>query len=198
MLITLISVKILYQDFNFFFPFYKVDAYTYGHKNSWGTFNEKWPWLLLVMQLPDEKQCLKKSLPMPGLKTAHSTAVTYWPLTELSIKKQVHLVEDVEDITLTCGQVEFSAHATPTGSRWASNNYITGWISWSQLLLEFKLQFEAVRTSSRQRACGPQWPLVEQPSRMRKKWYYSQRNLGSICCSLFRLQLTSQTQPFRE
>ena len=74
----------------------------------------------------------------------------------------------------------------------------TVWVSWSQLQLEFELQFEAVRTSSRQRACGPQWPPVEQPSRMRKKCCYSQRNLGSICCSLFRLQLTSHTQPFRE
>ena len=28
-------------------------------------------------------------------------------------------------ITLTCGRVEFGAVATPTGSRWMSNNYIT-------------------------------------------------------------------------
>ena len=28
-------------------------------------------------------------------------------------------------ITLTCGRVEFGAIATPTGSRWMSNNYIT-------------------------------------------------------------------------
>ena len=74
----------------------------------------------------------------------------------------------------------------------------TVWVSWSQLLLEFELQFETVRTSSRQRACDPQWPQLEQPSRMRKKCCYSQRNLGSICCSLFRLQLTSHTQPFSQ
>ena len=30
-----------------------------------------------------------------------------------------------------------------------------------------------------------------------KKCCSSQRNLGSICCSLFSLQLTSNTQPFR-
>ena len=72
----------------------------------------------------------------------------------------------------------------------------TVWVSWSQLQLEFELQFEAVRTSSRQRACGSQWPPVEHPSRMRKKCCYSQRNLGSICCSPFCLQLTSHTQPF--
>ena len=52
-----------------------------------------------------------------------STFVTYWPSTEPSIKKQVH---PVEDITLTCGRVEFSADATPTRNRCISNNYITG------------------------------------------------------------------------
>ena len=52
-----------------------------------------------------------------------------------------------------------------------------------------------MRTSSQQRA-GPSGPPVEQPSRMRKKCCYSQRNLGSKCCSLFSLQLTSHTQPF--
>ena len=33
---------------------------------------------------------------------------------------------------------------------------------------------------------------------MRKKCCYSQRNLGSICCGQFRLQLTSHTQPFHK
>ena len=51
--------------------------------------------------------------------------MTYWSSTEASIKKQVHPVKDVEYVTLTSGQVEFSAHATPTESRWMSNNYIT-------------------------------------------------------------------------
>ena len=73
----------------------------------------------------------------------------------------------------------------------------TAWVSWSQLQLEFESQFEAVGTRSRQRAWGSQWPPVEQASRMRKKCCYSQRNLGSIYCSLFRLQLTFHTQPFR-
>ena len=59
-----------------------------------------------------------------------------------------------------------------------------------------------VSCSSRQwepapgRRLGPSGPPVEQPSRMRNKYCYSQRNLGSICCSLFRHQLTSHTQPF--
>ena len=62
-------------------------------------------------------------------------------------------------------------------------------------LLEFELQFEAVRTSSEQRAWAlrtPGWAVY----RIRKKCCYSQRNLVSICCSLFSLQLTSHTQPF--
>ena len=47
------------------------------------------------------------------------------------------------------------------------------------------------------RGIGPSGPPVEQPSGMRKKCCYSQRNLGSVCCRLFSLQLTSHTQPFR-
>ena len=92
---------------------------------------------------------------------------------------------------------------TPTGSRWKPNTYITRCHRQLGLVgvrvavgvsqLEFELQFEAVITSSRHKACGPQWPPVEQPSRMRKKCCYSQRNFGSICCSLF----TSHTQLFR-
>ena len=31
---------------------------------------------------------------------------------------------------------------------------------------------------------GPQWPRVEQPSRIRKKFCYGQKNFGSICSSL--------------
>ena len=99
------------------------------------------------------------------------------------------------------GRVEFDAIAMPTESRCTSNNYIT----------RCDRQFELVGVicswssscSSRQwelapsRGLGLSGPPVEQPSRMRKKCYYSQKNLGSICCSLFSLQLTSHTQPFR-
>ena len=52
----------------------------------------------------------------------HCIFVTYWSSTQPSIGKQVH---PVEDITLTCGRVEFGADATLTGSRWTTNNYIT-------------------------------------------------------------------------
>ena len=62
--------------------------------------------------------------------------------------------------------------------------------------MKFELQFEPVRTSSQQRA-GPSGHPVEQTRKMRKKCCERQRNLGSVCCSLFSLQLTSHTQPFR-
>ena len=53
--------------------------------------------------------------------TWDQTLVTYWSSTQPSIEKLVH---PVEDITLTCGRVEFCADATPTRSSWTSNNYI--------------------------------------------------------------------------
>ena len=55
--------------------------------------------------------------------------------------------------------------------------------------------------SSRQWETPQDWGLaalrtpVEQPSRM-KKCCYSQRNLGSICCSLFGLSHISNINPF--
>ena len=48
--------------------------------------------------------------------------LTYWPSIQPSIEKPVH---PVEDIILTWGRVEFGADATPSRSRWMSNNYIT-------------------------------------------------------------------------
>ena len=51
-----------------------------------------------------------------------ATVVTYWPSTEPSIKRQVH---PVEDVTLTCGRIEFGTDAMPTRSKRMSNNYIT-------------------------------------------------------------------------
>ena len=126
---------------------------------------------------------------------ACSNSVTYWPSIQPSIKKQVH---PVEDITLTCGRVEFGAIATPTGSRWMANNYIT----------RSHRQFELVGVRGRQRSVrgsenqlpaeglGLQDPRLGSLAEWEKKSCSSQRNWGSICCSLFRLQLTSHTQPF--
>ena len=124
--------------------------------------------------------------------------VIYWPSTQPSIEKQVH---PVEDITLTCGQVEFGADAMPTRSRWASNNYIT-WCHRQFKLVGVSCSW-SLSCSLRQwepapsRGLGLSGPPVEQLSRMRKKCCKRQKNLGSICCSLFRPQLTSHTQPFR-
>ena len=140
----------------------------------------------------ESHQRQKKLYLMSPWLTPSILSVTYWPSTQPSIGKKVHTVED---ITLTCGRVDFGADATPTRSRLMSNNDITRCHSWSQLV--------GVRGSSRlwepapSRGLGPSGPLVEQPSRIRKKCCYSQRNLGSICYSLFSLQLPSHTQPFR-
>ena len=127
-------------------------------------------------------------------------SVQYWLYCQ-SINRCIR--SKISGYNLDCGWAEFGANATLTGSRWASNNYIT------QCHREFELVWVSCcwssSCSSRQRelapsrGLGPSGPSVEQPSRMRKKCCYSQRNWGSICCSLFSLQLTCNTtfsQPF--
>ena len=69
-----------------------------------------------------------------------------------------------QDITLTCERVEFGGDATPTRSRWMTNNYITRCQSWSQQL-KFELEFEAVRTSSQQRAWALRTPQLSSPAK---------------------------------
>ena len=139
------------------------------------------------------KTDVKKNFTCEILKNDNGMIVTYWPSDQPSIKKQVYLVEGIR---VLAWRVEFGAISVPIGSRWMSNNYTTGFHWQLDLvgfsLFEFELQFEAVRTSSRQRT------PVEQPSRIKKMCCYDQRSLGSICCSLFRLQLTSHTQLFRK
>ena len=113
--------------------------------------------------------------------------VTYWPSTELSIKRYtcvnnrcIRSKTSGYHLDLWMGWIRCNcdAHKKHVDVKQLYNPLPqTVWVSWSQLQLEFELQFEAVRTSSRQRACGPQWPPVEQSSRMRKKSCYSQRNL---------------------
>ena len=69
-------------------------------------------------------------------------------------------------------------------------------VSWSQLV-EVPV---AVRSSENQlpaEGLGPQDPRLSSPAEWETKCCYSQRNWGSICCSLFSLQVTSHTQPFR-
>ena len=71
------------------------------------------------------------------------------------------------------GRVEFGAIATPTGSMWVSNNYITRCHRQLELvgvsLLEFELQFEAVRTSSQQKAWSLRTPDWAAPAEWEKK-----------------------------
>ena len=133
--------------------------------------------------------------------------VTYWPSTELSIRtctcvNNRCIWSRYRGITFTLWTWLISMQ-TPTGSRCMSNNYITRCHRQFQLVWVCELVFEAgrvqfeavsssccwredavVRAIARQRAWALRTP-VEQPSRMRKKCCYSQRNLGSICCSFF-------------
>ena len=71
-------------------------------------------------------------------------------------------------------------------SRWMSNNYITRCYRKFELFGDQSLEWVvAVRSSENQtqKRAGPSGPLFEQPCRMRKKFCYSQKIWGSICCS---------------
>ena len=128
-----------------------------------------------------------------------TSCVTYWPSTEPSIKKQVH---PVEDITLTCGRVEFDADATPTRSSWVSNNYITGChrrfelfgvsCSWSSSCSS--RQWEPAPDSELAALSDPQLSIPAEWERsaaiVRKTW-------GQYVAVCPRPQITSHTQPFR-
>ena len=106
------------------------------------------------------------------------------------------------NITLTCRWVVFGAHATPTGSRWMSNNRIT------RCHRRFELFGVRGRQSSVQvavtvrvpvtdgdkiplwepapdRGLGPSGPRLSSPAEWGRSAAIIQRNLGSICCSLF-------------
>ena len=101
------------------------------------------------------------------------TVVTYWPLTELSIKRY------------TCVNKWKNS-----GNRWVLNKNITrtqtAWVSWRQ---DVKL-----RASGRQRA------TVEQPSQDEKEVLLWSEELGSICGSLSpsptHLSHTTNINPF--
>ena len=136
---------------------------------------------------------------------------SYWPSTKPSIKrctcvnkrkKQAHPAEDVGISPWPMDVVEFGTYAyTHRKQVDAKQLYNLGpqttWVSWSsscsQLVSSSQFEFSSsrswrsdasgVRTSSRQRGRALGTP-VEQPSRMRKKNCYGQRNLGPICGSL--------------
>ena len=81
---------------------------------------------------------------------------------------------------------------TPTGSRWKSNNYITGYHrrleSVSSVLVAVRVswgQDAELRPSGRQRAWALSDPRLSSPAKMRKKCCYCrENNLRSICGSL--------------
>ena len=99
------------------------------------------------------------------------TIVTYWPLTQPSIKR------------CTCVNKRKNS-----GSRWAANKNITrtqtAWVSWSWSQWGTRCQRESQRQTE---GFGPSvtdgWAI---PAKMRKKCYYGQKNLGLICSSLSR------------
>ena len=144
------------------------------------------------------------------------TDVTYWPSAKLLIKRctcvnkqrnsgnsciwskisEYHL-----DLWTWLNSVQMRA---PTGSRWVSNNYITR--------CHRRLELVGVRVAVPVGDKMPAWELapdrglglsghtVEQPSRMRKKCCYGQRNFGSICGRLSpsptHLSRTTNINPF--
>ena len=139
----------------------------------------------------DNYEMLIKNLP----SFLYRSIVTYWPSIQPSIEKQLHLVEDIKVkpwhlagwIRCKCNahrkQVDFKQWYNAVARR-------VELVGVKQL--KFELQFDAVRISSQQRA-GPQDPRLSSPPEWEKKCCWRQRNLGSICYSLFSLQLTSHT-----
>ena len=69
--------------------------------------------------------------------TLSGSTVTYWPLTQPSIKKQVHSVEDIGVSPWPVDMVEFGvdAHRKQVGVKQLYNQVPqTAWVSWSQLV----------------------------------------------------------------
>ena len=63
-------------------------------------------------------------------------------------------------ITLTCGRVEFGAIATPTGSRWMSNNYITRCHRRLELVgVGFRVAVRGSENQLQTEGLGPQDPV---------------------------------------
>ena len=92
-----------------------------------------------------------------------------------AVNKEMHLCEKAEEQPKQVGTRQlYNQVAVAVG------------VSWGQDV--------EVRASGRQRALGPQWPTVEQSSKMRKKCCFGQKNLGQYVAVCPRLQLTSHTQ----
>ena len=143
--------------------------------------------------------------------------VTYWPSTEPSIKrctcvnkwkkaKQVNPVEDIGISPWPVDVVEFGADAYAHRKQVDVNQLYnqvpqTAWCSesvqssWRQFQSQLEIRWPRSENQLLTEGLGPQWPTVEQPSRMRKKCCYGQKNLGQYVAVCPRLQLTSHTQP---
>ena len=107
------------------------------------------------------------------LKNKNAMIVIYWSSTEPSIKR------------CTCVNKRKNS-----GRRWALNNNITraqtAWVSWRQ--------DAELRASGRQRALGPQWPTVKQPSQDEKEVLLGQ--YSSLSPTPAHLSYTTNINPF--
>ena len=133
---------------------------------------------------PTQKIAVNQDLPMSADPIGYlDSSVTYWPSTELSMKRCtcVNKQKNSEtgtsgrryrNITLTCGRGWIRwwwQMRTPRGSSWVSNKNIT---RCHRRLESVRVpvvvgnswgQDASVRTACRLRALGPQWPMVELP-----------------------------------
>ena len=134
--------------------------------------------------------------------------VTYWPSTELSIKR-------CTSVNNRCIRLKISGYHFDLWTGWIRCNCDTYkkqvdvkqlynpvpqmvWVSWSQLQLEFKLQFEAVRTSSQQRAWALSEPWLSSPAEWERSADIIRGTRGQYVavCSVSNSPLTL-LQPFR-
>ena len=118
-------------------------------------------------------------------------------------RKQVHPVEDVGISPWPVDVVEFGrdayAHRKQVDVKQLYNQVPqTTWVSSVPVAVGDKMPAEWEPAPDR--GLGPSGSTVEQPSRMRKKWCYGQKNFGSICSSLFpsptQLLHTTNINPF--
>ena len=105
---------------------------------------------------------------------------TYWPSTKPSIKwctcvnkRNRCIWSRISEYHLDLGMwLNLVQMRTPTGSRWASNNYITRChrrlesvrVSLSQFQLQLEIGCPCLEYQLQTEGLGPQWPTVEQPS----------------------------------
>ena len=107
-------------------------------------------------------------------------SVTYWPSTEQSIKR------------CTCVNKRKQVGMRQLYNQVPQTAWVSSSSSWSQL----GDKMPAWESACRLRACGPQWPMVEQPSQeCERSAAMVRRTLGQYVSVCPHLQLTSHTQP---